>query len=207
MNLSAKDLSGMQFYSLSLSGSIFVNTNFTGADISGTILDGANFTGATFTRTRSRNIPQPTVAPTFTAGTAGGYVIRNGYLIGANVDLSNIDFTGLDLSNTVLTNANLANATFTGTRSGGITFNALTPPALPAKYKVVGGYLHGPRVDLSGAVLTAYDFSTSTNSINWSLANLTNATFTNMKSGWIAIDSIGNDASGPILSFPYVYNR
>ena len=211
VNLSAKDLSGMQFYSLSLSGSIFVNTNFTGADISGTILDGANFTGATFTRTQSRNIPQPSLttssAPTFTAGTAGGYVIRNGYLIGANVDLSNIDFTGLDLSNTVLTNANLANATFTDTRSGGITFNALTPPVLPAKYKVVGGYLHGPYVDLSGANLVSYDFSTSTNSINWSLANLTNATFTNMTSGWIAIDSVGSDASGPILSYPYVYNR
>ena len=211
VDLSAKNLSGMQFYSLSLSGSIFVNTNFTGADISDTILDGANFTGATFTRTRSRNIPQPSLttssAPTFTTGTAGGYVIRNGYLIGANVDLSNIDFTGLDLRNTVLTNANLANATFTGTRSGGITFNALTPPVLPPKYKVVGGYLHGPYVDLSGANLVSYDFSTSTNSINWSAANLTNATFTNMKSGWIAIDSVGNDASGPILSYPYVYNR
>ena len=211
VNLSAKDLSGMQFYSLSLSGSIFVNTNFTGADISGTILDGANFTGAIFTRTQSRNIPQPSLttssAPTFTAGTAGGYVIRNGYLIGANVDLSSVNFTGLDLSNTVLTNANLANATFTGTRSGGITFNALTPPLLPAKYNVVGGYLHGPRVDLSGANLTSYDFGTSTNSINWSDANLTNATFTNMKSGWITIDSVGSDASGPILSYPYVYNR
>ena len=207
VNLSSKDLSGMQFYGLSLSGSIFTSANFSYADISGTIIDGANFTGATFTRTQSRRIPQPTVAPTFTAGTAGGYVVRNGYLIGANVDLSNVDFTGLDLSNTVLTNANLASATFTNTRSGGITFNALTPPVLPSKYKVVGGYLHGPRVDLSGANLASYDFSTPDNAINWSVANLTNATFTNMKSGWITIDSVGNDASGPILSSPYVYNR
>ena len=207
VNLSSKDLSGMQFYGLSLSGSIFTSANFSYADISGTIIDGANFTGATFTRTQSRRIPQPTIAPTFTAGTAGGYVIRNGYLIGANVDLSNVDFTGLDLSNTVLTNANLVTATFTNTRSGGITFNSLTPPILPAKYNVVGGYLHGPRVDLSGANFASYDFSTPTNAVNWSAANLTNATFTNMKSGWITIDSVGNDASGPILSSPYVYNR
>jgi len=207
VNLSSKDLSGIKLYNLTLSGSILVNTNLSYADISGTIIDGINFTGATFTRTRSRNIPQPTVAPTFTAGTAGGYVVRGGYLIGANVDLSNVDLTGVDLSNSVLTNANLSNAVFINTRSGGITLNSLLPPSLPAKYKVVGGYLHGPRVDLSGANLTSYDFGTQANSINWSLANLTNATFTSMKSGWITIDSIGNDISGPILSFPYVYNR
>ena len=207
VNLSSKDLSGIQLYNLTLSGSILVNTNLSYADISGTIIDGINFTSATFTRTRSRNIPQPTVAPTFTAGTAGGYVVRSGYLIGANVDLSSVDFTGFDLSNTVLTNVNLSNATFVNTRSGGITLNSLLPPSLPAKYKVVGGYLHGPRVDLSGANLTSYDFSTQANAINWSLANLTNATFTSMKSGWITIDSVGNDISGPILSFPYVYNR
>ena len=189
VNISSKDLSGIQLYNLTLSGSILVNTNLSYADISGTIIDGINFTGATFTRTRSRNIPQPTVAPTFTAGTAGGYVVRSGYLIGANVDLSNVDFTGLDLSNTVLTNVNLSNATFVNTRSGGITLNSLLPPSLPAKYKVLGEYLHGPRVDLSGANLTSYDFSTQASSVNWSAANLTNATFTNMKSGWITIDT------------------
>ena len=210
INLSGKDLSGMQLYGLSLSGSIFTGTNFSYTDISGTIIEGSNFTGATFMRTRSSNIPQPADpanAPVFTSGTSAGYVVRNGYLVGANVDLSGVNFTGLDLSNTVLTNTNLSNATFTNTRSGGITFLSTSAPLLPAKYSVFGGYLHGPRVDLSGAVLTALDFSTPANSVNWSLANLTNATFTNMRSGWISIDSVGSDASGPILSSPYVYNR
>ena len=209
VNLSSKNVSGVKFGTstvggFTLSGSLFVNANLSTVDFSGVVLDGVNFTGATFQNTSSRNIPQPTVPPLFTSGQSAGYVIRNGYLIGANVDMSFTNLTGMDLSNTVLTGVNLTGSTLTNVRSGGISVFATSQPILPPKFKVVGGYLHGPRVDLSGANLTSYDFSTQANAINLSSANLTNAVFTNMKSGWIEIDS---DASGPILSSPYVYNR
>ena len=133
-----------------------------------------------------------------------GYTVRYGYIIGANVNMTSTNLTGLDLSNTVLTGVNLTGATLNAVKSGGITVLPTSQPILPPKFKVVGGYLHGPHVDLSGANLTSYDFSTQANAINWSSAKLTNAVFTNMKSGWIEINS---DASGPILSSPYVYNR
>jgi uncharacterized protein YjbI with pentapeptide repeats len=194
INLSSKNVSGVKFSTgtiggITLSGSLFMSANFTGADFSGVILDGANFTGATFQNATSRNIPQPSVPPTFTAGQTAGYVIRSGYLIGANVDMSLTNLTGLDLSNTVLTGVNLTGATLTNVRSGGISVLSTSQPVLPPKFKVVGGYLHGPWVDLSGANLTSLDFSTQANAINWSSANLTNADFTNMKSGWIEIES------------------
>jgi uncharacterized protein YjbI with pentapeptide repeats len=209
INLSSKNVSGVKFSTstvggFTLSGSLFVNANLTTADFSGIILDGVNFTGATFQNTSSRNIPQPTVPPVFTSGESAGYVIRNGYIIGANVDMSFTNLTDVDLSNTVLTGVNLSGSTLTNVRSGGISVLSTSQPTLPPKFKVLGGYLYGPHVDLSGANLTSYDFSTQINAINLSSANLTNAVFTNMKSGWIEIDS---DASGPILSSPYVYNR
>jgi uncharacterized protein YjbI with pentapeptide repeats len=209
INLTSKNVSGVKFSTstvggFTLSGSLFVNADLTTADFSGIILDGVNFTGTTFQNTSSRNIPQPTVPPLFTSGQSAGYVIRNGYLIGANVDMSFTNLTGVDLSNTVLTGVNLTGSTLTNVRSGGISVLSTSQPTLPPKFKVLGGYLYGPRVDLSGANLTSYDFSTQTNAINLSSANLTNAVFTNMKSGWIEIDS---DASGPILSSQYVYNR
>ena len=209
IDLSSKNVSGVKFSTstvggFTLSGSLFVNANLSTADFSGIKLDGVNFTGATFQNTSSRNIPQPTVPPLFTSGQSAGYVIRNGYLIGANVDMSFTNLTGVDLSNTVLTGVNLTGSTLTNVRSGGISVLSTSQPVLPSKFKVLGGYLHGPRVDLSGANLTSYDFSTQANAINLSSANLTNAVFTNMKSGLIEIDS---DASGPILSSQYVYNR
>ena len=211
INLSSKNVSGVRFSTttvggFTLSGSLFTGANLTAADFSGITLDGVDFTNANFTRTSSRNIPQPTILPKFTAGQNAGYVIRNGYIIGANVDMSFTNLTGIDLSNTVLTGANFTGATLNGVKSGGggITVLSTSQPTLPPKYKVLGGFLHGPHVDLSGANLSNLTFDTVSNSINWSSANLTNATFTNVKSGWIEIDS---DASGPTLSSPYVYNR
>jgi len=211
VNLSSKNVSGVKFSTVTaggftLSGSLFVGANLTSADFSGVILDGIDFTNANFTRTSSRNIPQPTVFPIFTAGQNAGYTIRSGYIIGANVDMSFTNLTGIDISNTVLTGANFTGATLNGVKSGGggITVLSTSQPTLPPKYKVLGGFLHGPNVDLSGANLSNLTFDTVSNAINWSSANLTNARFTNVKSGWIEIDS---DFSGPILSPPYIYNR
>ena len=209
INLSSKNVSGVKFSTatvggFTLSGSLFVGANFTGADFSGITLDGVDFTNANFTSTSSRNIPQPVVLPKFTSGQTAGYIIRNGYIIGANVDMSFTDLTGMDLSNTVLTGVNLTGTTLTNVRSGGITVLSTSQPTLPPKYKVLGGFLHGPNVDLSGANLSNLAFDSGTNAVNWSSVNLTNAVFTNVRSGWVEIDS---DFSGPILSPPYVYNR
>lgn len=104
-------------------------------------------------------------------------LIKNGIVgPGANLkntDLKNTDLTGVNLSLCDLTNCDLTNAVLTNVKSGGI----LGKPILPLNYKLVGGYILGPDVDLSGANLKDTDL----NNIDLSNSKLTHIESGNIK--------------------------
>mgnify|MGYP006269252949 CR=1 FL=1 len=127
----------------------------------------------------------------------------------ADADLSNTDFTNADLFNLNLSNANLSNsnltntylrsANFTGTKLTGSTlantnlqYTTLdgvqsgsisgTPKGLSASWKLVKGYLVGPKADLTGADLTGADLTgADLTQSRLSNANLTSADLTGAK--------------------------
>ena len=127
----------------------------------------------------------------------------------ADTDLSNTDFTDSDLFNLNLSNANLSNSnlTYTYLRSANLTGANLTgtslidtdlqyttldgvqsgsisgtPKGLNTSWKLVKGYLVGPKADLSGADLSGADLSgADLTQSRLSNANLTSADLTGAK--------------------------
>ena len=156
--------------------------NLTGANLTGANLTGANLTGANLTGARSGNITGSPALPTDWI-ISNGYLIgpgayldganlNNAYLDGANLtganltganltsivldgaNLTSSNLTGANLTNVYLTGANLTKANLTKANlmnisSGNITGN----PSLPAKWKLISGYLIGPGANLTGANL------------------------------------------------------
>ena len=167
-----------------LSGANLVGSSITGADVSG-----ANFTGARLRDMKSGGLAingSPTVLPNTYRFVVSAVTASGGYIIGTGVDLVGAALSGTDLSGITLTDTNmqgaqLSAASLVNVRSGGIRG---TPAALPAGYALVhdnssGGYIVGPRVDLSGANLANCVLS----NMDVSGANLSNATLTNAKTG------------------------
>lgn len=66
-----------------------------------------------------------------------------------NLDSANLNFATLSGAN--LAGAALKNASMHGVRSGGIIG---TPAHLPTGYQIIGGYITGAGVNLTGAALT-----------------------------------------------------
>ena len=94
------------------------------------------------------------------------WLLAGGYLVGPRANLkgaalSNADLTNAVVKSAIFTKANLKGATLTGISSGSVVG---TPAALPASWRLVKGYLVGPRANLKNANLRS--------------ANLTNANFT-----------------------------
>ena len=164
------DLSGASLRNLTsgdLNGAYFTSANLTRARLSGSILLNVKSGGITGT---------PTSLPTqyaFIVSASGGYIIGpSADLTGANLD--NTVLTGLNI-----TNAELTSATFINTRTGGL----IGPPAAIAdNYYYIqssvapapqDAYIVGPRIDLSGAVLSR----TNLTNVDLSGSNLTGATF------------------------------
>jgi len=168
-----------------LKGAILKNANLDGANLSG-----ANLTGATLSGVTSGGIiGAPKALPT-------GWILRNGYLLGPGVNLTNDDFAGANfaganLSGAVFTNmtlngAHLAGANLTGIISGGISG---TPATLPPNWKLVNGYLIGPGADLSSSALRNQHLG----GVNLAGAQLSGADLTGVTSGGI----VGKPASLP----------
>jgi len=102
-----------------------------------------------------------------------------GYIIGPSADLSGANLDSTVLTGLNITNADLTNATFVNTRTGAITG---PPAAMSLIYRYVqasvapapqDAYIVGPRVDLSGAVLSR----TNLTNVDLSGSNLTSALF------------------------------
>ncbi len=142
-NLTGADLTGVDLNSANLTGADLDGVNITGVKLSNADLTGANLTGVI-----SGNI---TGTPTLPSG----YKMFGGYIIGPGADLTGVNLTGANLDGVNLTGVVLTGANLTGVISGNITGT----PTLPSGYEMFGGYIVGPSVDLTGAVLTAADLS------------------------------------------------
>ena len=195
-------------------------SNLTGAILTNTYLEGANLTGVTLTGVKSENISgTPKTLPP-------GYKIKNGYLIGPGVDLTNmsfngislegvnlsganlegVDFIGVNFGNVNLTNANLtrtnmtnkdlSRVNMTGVKSGGIIG---TPHYLPSGVKFVNGYIFAPFVNLSGMDLRYANLE----GVNLAGANLTLA---NLEGAILISANLGNAImNGVILEKANLY--
>ena len=202
------DLSGSAFDTWTVTGT----TNFTGAIFGSISLSNIDFTGADFTNVKSRgniingsSLTFPTNYGLYNDGVGslnylGGPTIDftdqilNSYSFTSAV-LTDTIFTGASLEGTFFFGSNLSNATFTNAtingftdftdatltnvKSGGITGTT----SLPANYDISDGYIFGPDVNLSDAVLDGFDLSSSSfilTSANLSGASLNNTNLTDM---------------------------
>lgn len=117
-NLAGADLSGVvlagaNLTGANLTGANLIGANLTGANLSGAIVTRANLLGANVSNVLSGRLVG------VAAGLPSGFVIRNGYLIGAGVDLGGADLAGVNLSflrlaGTNFKGTNLRNANLTG---------------------------------------------------------------------------------------------
>ena len=135
------DLSDLDLYNINL-----INTSLNSVNLSNTVLKDTILKGVgTFNITGEPILPN-------------GYKFLNGHIIGSGVDLQNanlrnIDFKDIDLSDCNLTNADFRDSNLKGVISGNIIINKLEPK-LPEGYKLLSGYIVGPSVNLTNAVLT-----------------------------------------------------
>ncbi len=171
---------GVNFYGMDLTGANLSIANLSYANFSFSNLTNAILTAANLTGVISGYITGNPTLPT-------KYVLRNGYIVGPNVNLTNADLTseyliyadrtGVDLTGANLTNVNLArtqmqNAILTGVK--GKIYTILGLPALPTNYRIINDYIVGPGVILTGVDLTNANLT----GMDLTNANLTGATLT-----------------------------
>jgi uncharacterized protein YjbI with pentapeptide repeats len=114
------------------------NANLSGADLVDTHLIHTNLKGLI-----SGNTIGAPVLPS-------GYKLIKGYIIGPDVNLTDVNLSGMDL-----TDMNLSYCVLKGVISGNITGT----PKLPHGYKMIKGYILGPDVNLTDANLSGTDLS------------------------------------------------
>jgi len=173
-NLSSADFSGLDLRSLNLSGVNLIsanlsNCNLAGMTLDGGILAGVNLSGANVTGTSFSNVNFSGVVARGLVGTPDDipfpWKLRNGFLLGPQVNLnganlSGLNLSGLDLTGATFDSANLSNADLRGTKltgaylgdtnltganllnvvSGGITGS---PTGLPSTFNFSDGTIKG----------------------------------------------------------------
>ena len=170
-NLSNQDLSGRNYTGCDLSGA-----NLTGANLSGTILEGADLTGANLSGATIDNATDLTGATIANADVNGtdltslsivtglrsggitgtptalppGYAIANGYLVGANVDLTSANLDGTNLQGLGIGSATLNGATLRNADLRGASFDSSS---------LVNADLSGANLTTNGSAST--DFSSA----------------------------------------------
>jgi hypothetical protein len=112
-NLSGDDFVGDDLSNANLSGANLANVNLANAN-----LTGANLTGASLAGVYSGGIVGTP------AGLPIGWVIFNGYLVGAGADLTNANLAGADLADANLSGTDLAYANLTGANLSGANLSA-----------------------------------------------------------------------------------
>ena len=186
--------------------------DLTGANLSNTKLAGVDLTGATLT-----GVSGQLSSGTFSGSLPSGYVIRNNYIVGPDVDLTNADltgedFTGVELTGVDLPGANLTNATLTGvgltgadltgtnlTRAEltGVSGRLSAPPVkFPTFYRIANNYIVGPGVDLTNADLT---------NTNLTGADLTGADLTGADLTGATLTGVSGQFSAPPSTLPTGY--
>ena len=131
-----QDLHGMNLTNAKMQG-----VNLTGANLTDTDLSGADLTGIT----SSGIIGRPSHLPT-------GWILVNGYLVGPQANFSGD-------AQDIFSDANLAGADLSGIQIWQSRYG--TPATLPAKFRISGDRLIGPRSDLSSLDFTDEDFGST----------------------------------------------
>ena len=134
-----------------------------------------------------------------------GYILKYGYILGSDVNLSGADLSGLDLSNLNLSHVNFENAIMAGTNLSntnlgsanlkGLKLNVAKPivgfPALPSGYQLINGIIIGQNIIMYAENLLSY-------------ANLSNLNFSNIEIGYSTF--YGIDFSNSDFTNSYVIN-
>jgi uncharacterized protein YjbI with pentapeptide repeats len=161
------------------------NSDISGGDLSGADLTDTILTNTNFYNVTSRNIIGDPVL-------SSSYQIRDGYLVGPNVNMSNLDLSGVNLSDISMTGMNVDGTDLRYTTLTNISSGSLRGvPILDSKYKIYNQYIVGPNVNLNGADLSGIDLS----GMNLDGTNLENANLMGIQSGFIQ--------GTPILSSKY----
>jgi uncharacterized protein YjbI with pentapeptide repeats len=176
-----------------LSSALLTNANLTNSNIYGVSLQNAVLQNTDLTGVISGNISGiPNTLPT-------NYDILDGYLIGPMVNLTDANLVISNLTNSniygaTITNANLLNANFTRLISGFING---TTNNLPLDYSIISGYIIGPKVDLTAALLTTANLTNS---------NILGAIITNSNLSSTILDNvISGELIGTTTSLPINY--
>lgn len=185
------DLSGHDF-----SDAALANCDFTSANLTGAVFTGANLTNASLSSAH-----------------AHGADFTGADLDGAKffvTDASAATFTGASMNGTSFQAASLAGADFGGSQLGKVRSGQVvgTPVGLGAGWTATGGYLVGPKADLSGANLSGVDLSgRDLSHVNLTNANLTSTNFAGAdlaSATFLYTNLSGTNLSGTDLSQAYV---
>ena len=141
-------LKGIDLKNTDLSGLDLQNSDLTNAELSGAILSNiksGNITGI------PKNLPE-------------NYKIVNGYIVGPDVNLTEVDLSGFVLNDIDLSKSMLKNV-----KSGNIIGN----PKLPSGYNLIHGFIFGIDVDLRHADLAGIElYDINLDKIDLSMCNL-----------------------------------
>jgi uncharacterized protein YjbI with pentapeptide repeats len=148
------DQRGYGFPDLNLSVSNFTGANLSGANLVGTNFERTNFTNANLTNANLSNF-YTEYFPDFDSVE----VVRPDFSHKCSAPAA-IDCLTMGAK---LTGANLEGADLTGANLSYITSGSITgkPKALPAGYKLINGYIVGPKVDITGISLQGVDLTGS----------------------------------------------
>ncbi|MBS0255149.1 MAG: pentapeptide repeat-containing protein [Proteobacteria bacterium] len=188
-SLANADLRGALLTDSNLSHVMLAGAQLQGAKLTRANLDAAYLTTAQLSGVRSGGVTgTPSLPP--------GWLLVNGWLVGDGVDLA-----GADLRNQSLAGCNLGNADLSGALLDGVSSGRVTgTPTLPAGWKLVYGYLVGPRANLTGANFLYGDFTGA----NLAGADLTGTNVQNVILGNVRS---GNITGNPQLSAPWVFRN
>lgn len=151
------------------------NSDLSGGDLSGADLTDTTLTNTNFYNVTSRNIIGDPIL-------SSSYQVRDGYLVGPNVNMSGLDLSGVNLSDISMTGMNVDGTDLRYTNLTNITSGGLRgTPILDSKYKLYNQYIVGPNVNLNGADLSGIDLS----GMNLDGTNLENANLIGIRSGFI----------------------
>jgi uncharacterized protein YjbI with pentapeptide repeats len=158
------------------------NVSLQQVTLTGLDLSGVDFTGCIFRNTKA----QGTVTTDSSTIFPQGYVVSNGFLLGPNINISNIDFASAIVD--------FSTADLTGVRSGNILNSDNV--TLPTGYSVVNTFILGPNISYVNSV--AFD-NENFDSIDFTGADFTSASFTNCVFANCLFDNIltvGTDFTG-----------
>ena len=177
-NFSYLDLSGIQFTNCNFTKTNFSYANLTNARMFQCNFNETNFTGANLTnidlmgsifiKPIFKNVRITITNSDFTLGS--GYKIVNEMIFGPNMNLDGFDLSGYNLSNinfsgstfreSILTNCNISGTNFNQSIFDKVVSGNLTgSPIFLQPYRLIKGYIVGPRVNLNSADLSGQDLS------------------------------------------------